>query len=77
MCAECGGAGRIEIGAGFAALQSKYPELPIGEIARRGWFDHDPEGEDVERCDKGFLRFWGVEAHDEVRAIFNGKRRIQ
>lgn len=69
VCETCGGTGRIVIGPGFAALQERYPDLPIREMARRGWIGAVGDGEDVARCDSGFLSFWGVASHDEVQKL--------
>lgn len=66
-CEHCGGSGVIVVGAGLAALQDRYPELPIREMAKRGWLGDIGDGEDVARCESAFLRFWKCEAHAEVR----------
>lgn len=72
-CPSCGGAGYIEVGAGLDALQERYPDLPIREMARRGWFGDIGDGEDVAWCDAAFLRFWNAPTHNELRdRIKNG-----
>lgn len=76
QCKECGGLGRIEIGVGLTALQDKYPDLPIREIARRGWFGDVGDGEDVELCDANFLKFWKVSSHEELQEQFRRKRVV-
>lgn len=68
-CESCGGSGFIIIGAGLSALQDAYPELPIREMAKRGWFGTIENEEDTERCESAFLHFWGVATHAEVRAL--------
>lgn len=70
QCEACGGSGYIVLGAGLNALQDKYPDFPIREMAQRGWLGDVGDGEDVERCDAAFLGFWGVSTHAEARSLF-------
>jgi hypothetical protein len=69
ICDACGGAGHIDAGVGLIALEYRYPELPIREMARRGWLGNVGDGDDVLVCDAAFLRFWGVDTHAEVKDL--------
>lgn len=75
-CETCNGAGFLLLQAGLAALDDRYPTLPIYEMHKRGWIGSgiDPDGDDVPSCDASFLRFFGVQTHDEVEAILHSSR---
>jgi hypothetical protein len=73
-CEACGGRGYIVVGVGLAALEDKYPALPIREIEQRGWLGDVGDGEDVVRCDAAFLGFWDAETHEEVAEKLAGMR---
>lgn len=75
VCAACGGAGFIVVGAGLAALEARYPDLPVREMERRGWLGDVGDGEDVERVDRAFLAFWRVASHDDVWRIIGRARQ--
>jgi hypothetical protein len=55
------------------ALVSMYSDLPVREMADRGWFGDVGEGEAVAVVEGGFLAFWGVRSHDDVRGVIGGE----
>lgn len=66
ICEVCRGTGRVLAGAGLDALQREWPDLPIREMAQRGWIDAG-DVENVARCEASFLRFWEASSHAEIR----------
>lgn len=76
-CEACGGTGTVIAGTGLAALEARYPDLPIREMERRGWFGDVGDGEDDARCDRGFLLLWNAHSHEEVETkIARGRARM-
>lgn len=63
-CEACGGCGYIEFDVGLAALQERYPDLPMREMQDRGWLGF-PDENDVAACDAAFLTFFEVASHEE------------
>jgi hypothetical protein len=71
VCEACGGTGYVIVGAGLAALERRYPSLPIREMEKRGWLAGLKDVEDVADCEAAFFRFWQVTSHAEVQEILS------